>query len=283
MQGAFPFGRDYSNLKQTKVKDWRNLITGLIFLITGIVSVVTFRFAGDPLRIVLYIFGFMLVVKGFKEDFSSSKNGFKISKSNENQELFIQKNWFWFKSVYKFNKSDCNYEFRLGKLNFFDILMIIFVPLVVGLDISGALYFIPGSTPDLIWMKLLHIFGDSILLILTLNVIIRPVNALLIKNEFLNYEYPIPGTLSTEQNELLKEKNFVTRFVFKLKYVMSHQTDGFWKRKMGVFVSLLFGIYLMGRKTQVLGIWLSSIILIGLIATAFVVREYLKNKKTQKQ
>ncbi len=272
-----------SNLKQTKVKDWRNLITGLIFLITGIVSVVTFRFAGDPLRIVLYIFGFMLVVKGFKEDFSSSKNGFKISKSNENQELFIQKNWFWFKSVYKFNKSDCNYEFRLGKLNFFDILMIIFVPLVVGLDISGALYFIPGSTPDLIWMKLLHIFGDSILLILTLNVIIRPVNALLIKNEFLNYEYPIPGTLSTEQNELLKEKNFVTRFVFKLKYVMSHQTDGFWKRKMGVFVSLLFGIYLMGRKTQVLGIWLSSIILIGLIATAFVVREYLKNKKTQKQ
>ena len=268
-----------SNLMQTEVKDWRNLITGLIFLITGIVSVVTFRFAGDPLRIVLYIFGFMLIVKGFKEDFSASKNGFKILKSNENQELIVQKNWLWFKSAYKFNKSDYKYEFRLGKINFFDILMIIFIPLVVGLDISGALYFIPGSTPDLIWMKILHIFGDSILLILTLNVIIRPMNVLFIKNEFLSYEYPIPGILSTEQNETLKEKNFMSRFVFKLKYVMSHQTDSFWKRKMGVFVSLLFGIYFMGRKTQVLGIWLSSIILISLIITTLVVREYLKYKK----
>ncbi len=198
-------GDNDSNLTQTQVKDWRNLITGLIFLITGIVSVITFRFAGDPVRIVLYIFGFMLVVKGFKEDFSSSKNGFKILKSNENQELMVQKNWLWFKSVYKFNKPDYKYEFRLGKLNFFDILMIIFVPLVVGLDISGALYFIPGSIPDLIWMKILHIFGDSILLILTLNVIIRPVNVLFVKNEFLSYEYPIPGILTCEQNELLKE------------------------------------------------------------------------------
>jgi len=270
-----------SNLKQSKVKDWRNLIIGLIFIITGIISVVTFRFAGDPLRIALYIFGFMLVVKGFKEDFSSSNNGFKILNTNENQELFVQKNWLWFKSVYKFNKTDYKYEFRLSKLNFFDILMMIFVPLVVGLDISGALYFIPGATPDLIWMKILHIFGDSILLILTLNVIIRPVNMLCIKNKFLTYEYPIPGTLSAEQNELLKEKNFMSRFVFKLKYVMSHQTDSFWKRKMGVFVSLLFGIYMMGRKTQVLGIWLSSIILIGLIITTLAVREYLNYKKKQ--
>ena len=268
-----------SNLVQTKVKDWRNLIIGLTFLITGIVSVVTFRFAGDPLRIVLYIFGFMLIVKGFKEDFSASKNGFKILKTNENQELIVQKNWLWFKSLYKFNKSDYKYEFRLSKLNFFDILMMIFVPLVVGLDISGALYFIPEATPDLIWMKILHIFGDSILLILTLNVIIRPVNVLYIKNEFLNYEYPIPGILSTEQSELLKEKNFASRFVFKLKYVMSNQTDGFWKRKMGVFVSLLFGIYMMGKKTQILGIWLSSLILICLIIITLAVREYLKYKK----
>jgi len=269
------------NLKQTEVKDWRNLIIGLIFLITGIISVVTFRFAGDPLRIVLYIFGFMLVVKGFKEDFSSSNNGFKILNTNENQELIVQKNWLWFKSVYKFNKTDYKYEFRLGKLNFFDILMMIFVPLVVGLDISGALYFIPGATADLIWMKILHIFADSILLILILNVIVRPVNVLYIKNEFLTYEYPIPGILSTDQNELLKEKNFVSRFVFKLKYVMTNQTDSFWKRKMGVFVSLLFGIYMMGRKTQILGIWLSSIILIGLIITTLAVREYLNYKKKQ--
>ncbi len=62
---------------------------------------------------------------------------------------------------------------------------------------------------------------------------------------------------------------------------MSHQTDSFWKRKMGVFVSLLFGIYFMGRKTQVLGIWLSSIILIVLIITALAVREYMNNKKKQ--
>jgi len=82
-------------------------------------------------------------------------------------------------------------------------------------------------------------------------------------------------------NELLKEKNFVSRFVFKLKYVMTNQTDSFWKRKMGVFVSLLFGIYMMGRKIQILGIWLSSIILIGLIITALAVREYLNYKKKQ--
>jgi hypothetical protein len=269
-----------SNLKQTKVKDWRNLIIGLIFLITGIVSVVTFRFAGDPLRIALYIFGFMLVVKGFKEDFTASNNGFKILKTNENQELFVQKKWLWYKSVYKFNKTDYKYEFRLGKLNFFDILMMIFIPLVVGLDISGALYFIPGATADLIWMKILHIFGDSILLILTLNVIIRPVNTLFIKNEFLRYEYHIPGTLSIEQSQLLKDKNFVGRFVFKLKYVMSHQTDGFWKRKMGVFLSLLFGIYMMGRKTQVLGIWLTVLIVIVLIIIAYVVREILMKRKS---
>jgi len=131
----------------------------------------------------------------------------------------------------------------------------------------------------LIWMKILHIFADSILLILILNVIVRPVNVLYIKNEFLTYEYPIPGILSTEQSELLKEKNFVSRFVYKLKYILSHQADGFWKRKMGVFVSLLFGIYMMGRKTQILGIWLTSIILIGLIITTLAVREYLKNKK----
>jgi len=270
------------NLKQTQVKDWRNLIIGLVFLLTGIISVVTFRFAGDTLRIVLYIFGFMLVVKGFKEDFSSSKNGFKILKTNENQELFVQKKWLWFKSVYKFNKSDYKYEFRLSILNFFDILLMVFVPLVVGLDFSGVLYFIPGATADLIWMKILHIFGDSILLLLTLNVIVRPVNMLLVKNKSFNFEYPIPGILSAEQSELLKEKNFVTRFVFKLKYVLTNQTDGFWKRKMGVFVSFLFGIYMMGRKTQVLGIWLSCLILIILIIIAFIVREILKKRKSIK-
>ena len=105
---------------------------------------------------------------------------------------------------------------------------------------------------------------------------------LFFKNEFLNYEYPVPGILSNKQNELLKEKNFVSRFVFKLKYVMSHQTDGFRKRKMGVFVSFLFGIYLMGRKTQVLGIWLTVLILIVLIFIAYVMLKILKKRKSIK-
>jgi len=68
-----------------------------------------------------------------------------------------------------------------------------------------------------------------------------------------------------------------------LKYVLSQQADGFWKRKMGVFVSLLLGIYMMGRKTQILGIWLSSIILIGLIITTLAMREFLKYKKKQEK
>ncbi|QEE17930.1 hypothetical protein DSAG12_03768 [Promethearchaeum syntrophicum] len=274
-------GENESILKQTQIKDWRNLIIGLIFLITAIISVVTFRFAGDPLRIVLYIFGFILVVKGIKEDFSTSKNGFKILKSNENQELIVKKNWLWFKSIYKFNKIDHKFEFRLSKLNFFDILLMIFVPFVVGLDISGVLYFNPWTSPNMIWMNIMHIFGDSLLLIFTLNVIIRPVNVLFLKNQFFNYEYNIPGILSSEQNELLKEKNFVSRFVFKLKYVMSNQGDGFWKRKMGVFIAFLLGIFIMGRKTQVLGIWLSVLIVIVLIIIAYLLREILKKKITR--
>ena len=49
---------------------------------------------------------------------------------------------------------------------------------------------------------------------------------------------------------------------------------------MGVFVSFLFGIYMMGRKTQVLGIWLTVLIVIVLIIIAYVVREILMKRKS---
>ncbi|MHA1856406.1 MAG: hypothetical protein ACTSYY_10180 [Promethearchaeota archaeon] len=265
------------------IKDWRNIIVGAIFLLTGIISVVTFRYAGDPLRIVLYIFGFILIIKGFTQDFSNT-NGIKIFKdgNNSHSEILISRKWLWFDSAYKFNNSESKYDFRLEKLNFFDILMIFLLPFGISLDLCGVIYLIPGITPGLIWIKVLHIFGDLILMLLILNVIIRPVNKLIFKNESLTYEYNIPGALSKEQMDLYKGKNFLKMAFYKWKYVILNQKEAFLQRILGILLSFLVGCFFMGKKTQVLGIWLTVLILIVLIAMTYFIREILMKRKRKK-
>ncbi|MHA1727202.1 MAG: hypothetical protein ACTSWY_00540 [Promethearchaeota archaeon] len=72
------------------------------------------------------------------------------------------------------------------------------------------------------------------------------------KNEFLNYEYAIPGSLSKEQVDLLKGKNYIKKILFQWKHVISNQKKEFLKKVFGILISFLIGCYLMGRKIQVL-------------------------------
>jgi hypothetical protein len=242
---------------QNRVQDWRNIVTGLLFLVIAILSAISYSGAGAPLRIPLYIFGVILVFKGLKEDFTNKDAGLHITHDLTTQDLFIQKKFGWLRSKYKFPKceqKDVNVEFRLTKLTVFEILMAVWVPFAVAIDLSGIFYFTPiGTEPGL---KFMHLLLVGFLLALTINMLFRPTNTLVINKEHLAYEYPLPGTFSPEQAKIMEKMNIFQIIIHKWRYILQHQSKASLIRGIVILEAFLGGIVYFGRYVELTGLWI---------------------------
>jgi len=249
-------------LTQNRIQDWRNIDTGLLFLMIAILSAIDYSGAGAPLRIPLYIFGVLLVIKGVKEDFSNKKGGLKITHDPATQDLFIRKKFGWLGSTYKFPKceqKDMKAEFRLTKLTVFEILMGIWIPFAVAIDLSGVFYFTPiGTEPGL---KFMHLVLVLFLLGLVINAFFRPTNTLIIDKEHLHYEYPLPGTLSPEQAQIMEKANIFQMMIQKWRYVLQHQPKASLIRGIVILEAFLGGILYFGRYVDLIGVKIIIILL----------------------
>ena len=242
-------------ISPNRIRDWRNIVTGALFLFIAILSAITYSGAGAPLRIPLYIFGVLLVIKGFKEDFTSKVGGLCITHDPKTKNLFLRKKFGWLGSKYKFPKceqTDVTVKFRLTKLTFFEILMAVWIPFAVAIDLSGVFYFTPiGTEPGL---KVLHLFLVGFLLVLSINLLFRPTNTLVIHKDHIHYEYPLPSTLSPEQAQTMEKANLFQKIMHKWRYVLQHQSKASLIRGIVILEAFLGGIFYFGGYVELIGV-----------------------------
>ncbi|WP_371802088.1 hypothetical protein [Candidatus Lokiarchaeum ossiferum] len=269
-----------SMLQKTFLRDGRNLVTGLFFLLCAILSAALYRGAGVPVRIPLYIFGAILVVRGIKEDFTS-KNGFQIEKNGEKQTLYLQKRFGWLQSNYKFSNfasKSLQIEYQMKKLNTFDVLMGISFGFVLGLNLCSFFYNVPSNSLAS-GMKVFQIIGSIILFFIVIAMMIMPTNSLIIENKFLLYSYPIPGILSEAQQKVMEGKNFFQRLFLRWKNVYIYHSEGFWYRIALVVMSFFFGMIFYGQYVASFGIWFVPLILLIVLIGYFITREIVQRRK----
>lgn len=267
-------------LPKSVIRDGRNLAVGLFFLLCAILSAALYRGAGVPVRIPLYIFGAILVVRGIKEDFTS-KDGLQIEKNEEKQTFYLQKRFGWFQSNYKFSNfasKSLQIEYRMRKLNTFDVFMGISFGFVLGLNLCSFFYIVPSNSLAG-GMKVFQIIGSIFLFLLVVAVMIMPTNSLIIENEFLSYSYPIPGILSAAQQKTMEGKNLFQQLFLRWKNVYIHHSEGFWYRIALVVMSFFFGMVFYGRYVASLGIWLVALILVVILIGYVTTREIVKRRK----
>ncbi|MHA1619628.1 MAG: hypothetical protein ACTSVZ_10140, partial [Promethearchaeota archaeon] len=267
-------------LTKTQIIDWQDLLTGVGFILFAVISHIIYRGAGNPLRIVLYIFGFILIVRGIKEDFTK-KDGLNIIQNKENNRLYINKKFGWFESAYRFEnyiEENVKIDFRLLKLNFFDILMGLGFGIVLGLDFGTFGYFVPIASLAG-GMKVFHIFVVFFLLFYMMALMIKPTNKVVIEIDDLHYEFRIPGILSNTQTKETENMNTFQKIIYRWKYVYKNQQKAFQYRVILVFESFLLGIYFFGRYVALPGYWITALIFIILIPSGLFGWKFYKNKK----
>ncbi|MHA1673278.1 MAG: hypothetical protein ACTSYI_06595 [Promethearchaeota archaeon] len=273
---------DMKLLNKTQISDWQNLLTGVGFILFAIISHILYRGAGNPLRIVLYIFGFILIVRGIKEDFTM-KDGLNILHNEESNTLSIHKKFGWFESAYRFEKcTEENYkiDFRLLKLDFFDILMGLGFGIVLGLDIGTFGYFVPIASLAG-GMKGFQIILVIFLLFYMIALLIKPTNKLMVNIEDLHYEFSIPGILTNSQAKLTENMNPFQKILHSWKYVYKNQQSAFEYRVLLVIEAFLLGLYFFGRYVNLPGYWITALIFIILIPAGLVGWKFYINKKSK--
>ena len=128
-------------------------------------------------------------------------------------------------------------------------------------------------------MKIFHIIGAIILFVIIIALMIMPTQTLHLQTELLSFNYSIPGMLTEEQKKMMEGKNFFQQLLHRWKYVYAHQLEAFWYRIALVGEAFLFGLYFYGQYLALLGVWLTSLILMVILAGYIILREILKWKK----
>ncbi|TFH30502.1 MAG: hypothetical protein E4G98_01940 [Promethearchaeota archaeon] len=267
-------------LNKTQLTDWQNLVTGVGFILFAIISHILYRGAGNPLRIVLYIFGFILIVRGIKEDFTK-KDGLNIYHNKENSTLSIRKKFCWFESAYRFEKcteENFKIDFRLRKLDFFDILMGLSFGIVLGLDFGTFGYFVPIDSLAA-GMKIFHTILVFLLLIYMIALLIKPTNKLMLNIEDLHYEFPIPGIVTHSQAKLTENMNPFQNIFYRWKDVLKNQQNAFVYRVLLIIEAFLLGLYFFGRYVALPGYWITALIFVILIPAGLFGWKFYKAKK----
>jgi hypothetical protein len=241
-------------LKRRFVKDWRNIFAGFAFFLIALFSQIYLIYAGDPLRLVLYMFGFMLILKGFKEDFSSPRLKFGAVFDEPTKSLYFRKEWAWFNTVYKFlncEPANVKYESRVQKLGFFETMMGLIIPFILGMDIAAIFIFVPYM-PQFAKMRLIHVAGLILIMGLLFLVIIRPSNTLRVQTSYIDFEFPIPGTQTVEQYRQLKEAGFFKKGFSHWISALKMQTGTFLLRIFIMFFALIAGALALMYFTNII-------------------------------
>lgn len=231
-------------LKGRLVKDWTNILGGIILIIWAISSRVTSFFGGPEVQIMFALFGIMLVIRGMKEDFSSPRKKIGIKYDANGKTLYYRKQWASYNTAMKISNLTGNqyrYEYRLVPLNFFTLMMGLVLPFLMGFLVGGQFRFTPStsSVGYVPWVYLLMSFGFMIL-ILYLNT--NPKNTLVIDSPELHYEIPLPGTCSAEDFETLQEKTIKGLIQYRRRYVWKNQRKGIISRICAIIIAFVVGL-----------------------------------------
>jgi hypothetical protein len=193
-----PEDNSLSSMKSYFIKDWFQVLFGLGLILLGIISQVHTFYAGQWMRIVFYFFGFIFLLRGIKNDFSSPRSKIGIFHHQAKNELYLRREWAWWNESFRFNrirKEEIALKIGIKKLDFYDFLAALGFPVVLGLDIGATLeYFVPGTPSQ--YFPLLHILFGGIILFALIYFLILPRPALFIDSGSIHYHYALPGILS---------------------------------------------------------------------------------------
>jgi hypothetical protein len=243
----------FPKFKQHFLADWRQMLTGLVFISLAVWSKINGMFAGDPLRLVLLMYGFYLFLKGYKEDWSSPRHPMRFHLDGETKQFFYRKDWGVFTEVYRFEKctpDNLTIQPRLGPLNVFDAILapLLFAFLtittvsyfrVVPLDGSLAMHELMAN------LAVLHIVFYVLLCWLILVVYLRPLNSVHLTTPMLEFDFQVPGVYLTSQWQAWAGKSWFTRQVQIWLTIWQNpsQRTGLLVRLVILVGSLVFGLF----------------------------------------
>lgn len=231
-------------MKRPLIKDYTNIGTGALFIGVALIGNLLNLYAGDPLRLVLYLFGLTLLIKGWKNDFSSPRNRWQLKYDPKSQSLTLRKEWMWYNTAFRMlecQQDDYHFEFRLNSLNFFEVLIGIVPPLMIGWTMGAYFRFVPVDTLSW-WIGLFSVLLSLFLIFMVFVVICNPQNTLMIHTKSIQNEMPFPGTLLESQYEEFQRNGVFGRLFFRWRFVIQHQKSSFFIRLFSVLFFTTMGV-----------------------------------------
>jgi hypothetical protein len=184
-------------LQSAQIREYSNIIAGIFFIILACISI-TFRFyAGDAFRMILFLSGIYLLVKGFKHDFLSKKAQMRLG--YDGMRIYFHRKSFW---MHESNRIDATSgEFKIVirpvRLQFFDIILMIAIPFIIGITLAGFYRFVPMEST--VWyIGVGYIIISSILLTIVTHILIHPLTSLIIKTPSIQTVINFPSITTSD-------------------------------------------------------------------------------------
>jgi hypothetical protein len=232
-------------IQNARVKQYSNIISGILFIFIASISLAFRVYAGDYFRMLLYFFGLYLIIKGFKHDFSSQKDPIHVHFiSGEKSKVILQRNWLWMKYSLQVDSKieECQLGIKPTKLTFFDVGLIFSIPGIMGLTLAGFFTFVPITSS--VWIEgIIYTIISLMMLLLIVHLSINPQASLSFATPSICTDINLPGIIPIAVNER-ESSHLKLNVLQRYKIVFKNQKKTALIRFLAILLDFILGIVL---------------------------------------
>lgn len=181
----------------TRLRAFHRVGFGACLVILAVLTRVFSFYAGQALRFAFLITGTILLVKGFKQDFSSPRDPFQVERvpasapasdppgpQSNTINVLVRRRWAWYKETHFFPAVPADHVTRrlwIPAFDVFDYLVLGGLALLLGMDLAVVLVLVPPAASSYGAFVVGHVIGFVLLMGTTFGVLCHPREMLLVK------------------------------------------------------------------------------------------------------